>query len=235
MNTFILDWRKDEFIQLVRHNRPVLWNEIFGNEHPIDLEIGIGNGSFLVPFAKDHPSRNIVGIEIEGFYVKKANRKLIRHEISNARLLIGDAKFLTWRLFGDASIENVYINYPDPWFKKRHKKRRLVNPVSLRMLALKMRSELTIATDDEEYRDWVIESIDETRCFDHVFPGVYVRELEGYYPTKYEKKWKDQGKSVFYMKFKKRQDPEIDWEEYIRTQNLQFTLNKAMGLTAKGL
>ena len=233
MNTFILDWRKDELIQLIRQNHPVLWNKIFGNDYPIDLEIGIGNGSFLVPFSKDHPERNMIGIEIEGFYVKKANKKLIKQEIPNARLLIGDAKFLTWRLFADHSIDNVYINYPDPWFKKRHKKRRLVNPISLRMMALKMRGELTIATDDEEYRDWVIESINSTHCFESIFSGNFVQELPNYYPTKYERKWKEQGKSVFYLRFKKKQDPEIDWEDYIRTQNLQFTLDKAMGLTIK--
>lgn len=229
MNTYIIDWRKDEIKQLIRTGAPVLWHDYFGNAFPLDLEIGIGNGSFLVPFAKDHPQRNIIGIEIEGFYVKKANKKLLKNDLGNARLLIGDAKFLTWKLFADESIEDVYINYPDPWFKKRHKKRRLINTYSLRMLALKMRSVLTIATDDEEYRDWVIESIRETGCFESLFPSVYVSELENYYSTKYEKKWKEQGKPVFYMKFRKINNPEMNWDEYIETQNLRFTLNKAMG------
>lgn len=229
MNTYIIDWHKEEVKRLIQEGVPVDWQDVFENRYPLDLEIGIGNGSFLVPFAKDHPDRNMVGIEIEGVYLKKANKKLIKQAISNARLLIGDAKFLTWKLFADESIEDVYINYPDPWFKKRHKKRRLINPISLRLLALKMRSILTIATDDEEYRDWVIASIKETQCFEPMLPKIFVTELENYYPTKYEKKWKDQGKPVFYMKFRKNQNPEIDWAEYIETQNLQFTLNKVMG------
>lgn len=229
MNTYIIDWRRDEIKQLIRTGSPVLWQDFFGNTFPLDLEIGIGNGSFLVPFAKDHQQRNIVGIEIEGFYVKKANKKLLKNDLTNGRLLIGDAKFLAWKLFADESIEDVYINYPDPWFKKRHKKRRLINAYSLRMLALKMRSVLTIATDDEEYRDWVIESVLETGCFETLFPSVYVNELENYYSTKYEKKWKEQGKPVFYMKFKKIRNPEMNWDEYVETQNLRFTLNKAMG------
>lgn len=229
MNTYIFDWRKEDINFLIRNNIPVLWQDVFENTNLLDLEIGIGNGSFLVPFAKDHSQRNIVGIEIEGGYVKKADQKLLKQDISNARLLIGDAKFLTWKLFADESIEDIYINYPDPWFKKRHKKRRLINPISLRMLALKMRSVLTIATDDEEYRDWVVSSINETCCFETEFPNTYVTELADYYSTKYEKKWKDQGKPVFYMKFRKKRNPEIDWNEYIQTQNLQFTLDKAMG------
>jgi len=229
LNTYIIDWHKEPINDLIRREVPVHWQDVFENAFPLDLEIGIGNGSFLVPFAKDHPDRNMIGIEIEGVYLKKANKKLLKQTISNARLLIGDAKFLTWKLFADESIDDVYINYPDPWFKKRHKKRRLINPISLRLLALKMRSVLTIATDDEEYRDWVIRSIHETKCFDPIFPNTYVNELENYYSTKYEKKWKDQGKPVFYMKFRKTRNPEIDWAEYIETQNLQFTLNKAMG------
>lgn len=229
MNTYIIDWHQEEVKRLIQEGVPVDWQDVFENKYPLDLEIGIGNGSFLVPFVKDHPNRNMVGIEIEGVYLKKANKKLIKQAISNARLLIGDAKFLTWKLFADECIEDVYINYPDPWFKKRHKKRRLINPISLRLLALKMRSILTIATDDEEYRDWVIASIKETQCFEPLLPKIFVTELENYYPTKYEKKWKDQGKQVFYLKFRKNRNPEIDWAEYIETQNLQFTLNKAMG------
>ncbi|MBL7959565.1 tRNA (guanosine(46)-N7)-methyltransferase TrmB [bacterium] len=229
MNTYIIDWHQEEVKRLIQEGVPVDWQDVFENKYPLDLEIGIGNGSFLVPFAKDHPNRNMVGIEIEGVYLKKANKKLIKQALSNARLLIGDAKFLTWKLFADESIEDVYINYPDPWFKKRHKKRRLINPISLRLLALKMRSILTIATDDEEYRDWVIASIKETQCFEPLLPKIFVTELENYYPTKYEKKWKDQGKQVFYLKFRKNRNPEIDWAEYIETQNLQFTLKKVMG------
>ena len=229
MNTYIIDWHKEPINDLIRRNVPVRWHNVFENAFPLDLEIGIGNGSFIVPFSKDHPERNIIGIEIEGVYLKKANKKLLKQDISNARLLIGDAKFLAWKLFDDESIEDVYINYPDPWFKKRHKKRRLINVYSLRMLALKMRSVLTIATDNEEYRDWVIQSVQETKCFDAVFSTVYVNEMENYYATKYEKKWKEQGKPVFYMKFKKKKSPEMNWDEYIKTQNLQFTLNKAMG------
>jgi tRNA (guanine-N7-)-methyltransferase len=229
LNTYIIDWRRDEIKQFIRTGAPVLWQDFFGNTSPLDLEIGIGNGSFLVPFARDHLERNIVGIEIEGFYVKKANKKLLKNDLTNGRLLIGDAKFLAWKLFADESIEDVYINYPDPWFKKRHKKRRLINVFSLRMLALKMKSVLTIATDDEEYRDWVIGSIQETGCYEALFPEVYVNELDNYYSTKYEKKWKEQGKPVFYMKFKKIRNPEMNWDEYIETQNLRFTLNKAMG------
>ncbi len=222
----IVNWRNSEITERIISNVSLDWTEIFGNAHPVDLEIGIGNGSFLVPFAHDHPDRNIVGVEMEGQYLRKADKKLSRQDLTNARLLIGDARLLVWKLFADGSIEDVYINYPDPWFKKRHKKRRLVNPMSLRMLARKMKSVLTIATDDEEYRDWVIASIQEINCFEKVFANFYECTLENYYSTKYEKKWKEQGKPVFYMKFRKTADPDLDIENYIDSQNVRFALHR---------
>jgi tRNA (guanine-N7-)-methyltransferase len=206
---------------------PLDWSEIFGNANPVDLEIGIGNGSFLVPFAKDHPERNMVGLEIAGEYVRKADKKLIRQNIPNAKLMIGDAKLLVWKLFADEQVENIYINYPDPWFKKRHKKRRLINPFFLRMLAAKMKSDLTVATDDAEYRDFVVACIREVGCFENLLADDFVQTLENYYSTKYEKKWKSQGKDVFYMKFRKLENPAfIPGDEYIETQNLRFALDR---------
>lgn len=224
--TCIVNWRDESILKNILTDTPLDWSSIFQNDHPADLEIGIGNGSFLVPFVRDHAGRNMVGIEIESFYARKADKNLVKNNLTNGRVLIGDAKLLTWKLFAPRSIDNVYINFPDPWFKKRHKKRRMVNPLTLSMLASKMRSILTIATDDEEYRDWVIECIEETQCFGKVYPDYFINTLEGYYPTKYEKKWRAQGKNIFYMKFQKIAEPNLNIDEYILTQNLRFVLDK---------
>lgn len=205
---------------------PPVWSGIFGNSNPVDIEIGIGNGSFMAPFCTAHPERNLIGVEIDGFYAKKADRKLIQSSPVNARLLIGDAKLLVWRLIGPKSIENIYINYPDPWFKRRRLKRRVVNAGSLRMLAEKMTGILTVVTDDPEYREWVLDAVRECACFETAFSDGFVTALDGYFSTKYEKKWKAQGKTCYYMKFKKTQHPVLDAEEYIATQNLRFPLNK---------
>jgi tRNA (guanine-N7-)-methyltransferase len=227
----ILNWHNPEIARQMISGTPLDWAEVFGNSNPLDLEIGIGNGSFLVPFAKDHPARNVVGVEIEGQYLRKADGKLTRQNVTNAKLLIGDAKLLVWKLFADESVEDIYINYPDPWFKKRHLKRRVINPVSLRLFAQKMRSVLTIATDDEAYRDFVIDCIQGMNCFENLFPNFFVNMLDDYYPTKYERKWKEQGKPVFYLKFRKVKHPELDIEEYIDSQNLRFALEQLTGKT----
>lgn len=225
---FILNWKNDFVACHVREDRVVSWHEVFGNTHPLDLEIGIGNGSFLAPFAAAHPDRNIVGIELESLYLRKADHKLVTGGMTNGRLLVGDAKLLLWKLFADGSIADVYVNYPDPWFKKRHKKRRLINETSLRMMARKMTGTLTIATDDPEYRDFVLESSRSLSCLRTVFDNGYAGSLPGYVETKYERKWKDQGKPVFYMQFQKMCTPEVDIDDYIETHNLRFSLGRIL-------
>ena len=223
---FILNWRNKITDEHIARDTPFDWPALFGNSNPIDLEIGIGNGSFLVPFAHDYRNRNIVGIEIEGQYVRRADKRLTREGLTNSRLLIGDAKLYAWKLFADESISDLYLNFPDPWFKKRHLKRRIVSPITLKMFTIKIQNVLTIVTDDEEYRDWVIECVDSVACLEKVFPSYFVNELDGYYPTKYEKKWRAHGKAIFYMKFRKTGLPDIDVEEYRHSQNLDFALNK---------
>ncbi len=222
----IVNWQNQKVKMHLLSGKPLQWQTIFANTNPIDLEIGIGNGSFMVPFCRDHMERNMIGVEIEGFYLKKADRKLETNKLTNGKLLIGDAKLLVWKLIGEETLENVYINYPDPWFKKRRLKRRVINSQSLRMIATKMRGMLTIATDDEDYRDGVVESIRESGCFDAVFDSIWTSELPGYYETKYERKWKAMGKPVFYMKFRKTIHPKLDEIEFIETQNLDFALKK---------
>jgi tRNA (guanine-N7-)-methyltransferase len=224
--TNIINWREPAIEQRIIRNAPIDWRTEFQNDNPIDLEIGIGNGSFLVPFANDHPDRNIIGIEIDGLYLKKADRKLVRQNISNARLIIGDAKLLVWSLIGDETIDNLYVHFPDPWFKKRHIKRRMINAITLRLFARKIRSALTVSTDDPEYKDWVLECVPESGCFENAFTTPWVESLDGHYMTKYEKKWRAEGKPIYFMKFLKSNQPAINTDEYILSQNLGFPISR---------
>lgn len=223
--TFILNWRNDRIKNQIADGKPISWPDVFARKAPLDLEIGIGNGSFLVPFAEAHPERNIVGIDIEAEFVVKADRKLSRLGLTNARLLIGDAKLYLYKLFADRGVENLYIHFPDPWFKKRHKKRRLINPVFLKLAARRISGKVRVATDDEEYRDWVVEAMSGASCFDSG-PAWLDQPASDYFPTKYEKKWRSEGKPVYYMDFEKRVDPILDEEEYIDSQNLRYPLSK---------
>ena len=110
--------------------------------------------------------------------------------LSNVKLIHYDARFFI-ELFKNNSVKNVYINFPDPWPKKRHHKRRLLKPDFLTLLSDKMINGglLHIATDHENYKDEIVNNLIECGRFASEFDGWYVNELVDYYPTKYYRKF----------------------------------------------
>lgn len=103
-------------------------NAILGGEGPIELEIGFGTGSFLLDRAKANPYRRIVGIETKRKLVRNICDKVAQRSLQNASVFHADALKTLSRIVPDSSIEKVFINFPDPWWKKRHAKRLLMVP-----------------------------------------------------------------------------------------------------------
>ncbi|MED4334709.1 tRNA (guanosine(46)-N7)-methyltransferase TrmB, partial [Geobacillus stearothermophilus] len=99
------------------------WRELFGNERPIHIEIGTGKGKFITEMAKLHPDLNFIGIELYPSVLVSALDKLIESELPNVRLLNANAKDLG-TFFADGEVSRIYLNFSDPWPKKRHEKRR---------------------------------------------------------------------------------------------------------------
>jgi tRNA (guanine-N7-)-methyltransferase len=214
---FIIDWRGRDY--------PLDLNSIFGRDSEVELEIGFGNGLFLMQVASDHKEKNFVGIELVNFFARKAEKKIIKAELENVRLFVGDAKLLLLILFHDRTFDQIYLNFPDPWFKKRHKKRRMLKVCFNRLLAKRLKDGgvVSIATDHSEFRDFVIESMLDSGSFISEYPEGFTLENPGTYPTKYEQKWRSQGKEIYYMKFRKIYHPHVfDVNEYLTEENLWF-------------
>lgn len=116
---------------------PVDWSAIYGRAAPLHLEIGYNRGKFLVALARQLPGANVVGIEIRRRYCWRLANMLGPDPQAprNLRFIWADARATSRVLFGAASLTGVYINFPDPWWKKRHAKRRLVNVGFARELA----------------------------------------------------------------------------------------------------
>ena len=103
---------------------PGKWQEIFGNQHPIHIEIGMGKGKFLHTMAKDHPGINYIGIEKYSTVLLRAVQKMEQEELPNLKLLRMDAEEIA-EVFGHGEVARIYLNFSDPWPKDRHAKRRL--------------------------------------------------------------------------------------------------------------
>jgi tRNA (guanine-N7-)-methyltransferase len=99
----------------------------FGRQAPLEVEVGSGKGLFLLTAAREHPEHDFLGCEIAGKYARLAAARLARQGLGNARLVHGDAARLLTEVLPDRCAVAVHIYFPDPWWKKRHHKRRIMN------------------------------------------------------------------------------------------------------------
>lgn len=126
---------------------------LFGNDRPVELEIGCGKGGFLLEQAREQPERNYVGIEWAGKYFRYAADRMRRWGVTNVRLIRTDARHLVCRQLPPDSLAALHVYHPDPWPKKRHHKRRLFTPefAAAAVRALQPGARWAIQTDHEEY------------------------------------------------------------------------------------
>jgi len=128
------------------------WRKVFARpEQPLDLEIGFSTGRWLLKYAQDFPGRNIAGLEIRTKFIEYVKNKITQAGLTNAYVLKANAGTALPELFAPGSLSRVIIMFPDPWYKARHLKRRVVNQNFLRELAgyLRPDAELHIATDQK--------------------------------------------------------------------------------------
>jgi tRNA (guanine-N7-)-methyltransferase len=139
--------------------KPILWKDLYGNDHPVELEIGMGKGTFLTEQAKARPGVNFFGIEWANWFWRYASDRLRRNGCTNARTVRAEALFFLREHVADDSLAVLHVYFPDPWPKKRHHKRRLVQEPfmqqALRVLAPGGR--LQIVTDHKGYFEENIE------------------------------------------------------------------------------
>ncbi len=135
------------------------WREEFAvsSEHPLDLEIGTGNGYFFAHLANTNPERALVGIELKFKPLIQSIRRAVRGGAKNARIIRYDAVRLD-DLFATGELNNVYIHHPDPWLKKRQWKHRLIQTEFLVELYRLMRpgSFVDFKTDSRDYFEWAV-------------------------------------------------------------------------------
>ena len=137
--------------------QPILLSEIFGNDHPIEIDLGSGSGKFLVESGVRYPERNFLGIERLLGRVRKTRRKACQLKLGNVRVLRVEIDYAVRYLLLPNSISRFHLSFPDPWPKRRHHTRRLVDGEFLEAInaALEPNGELWIKTDHVEYFRWI--------------------------------------------------------------------------------
>lgn len=143
------------------------WSTYFKNEQPVDLEIGCGRPHFFFDRALNYPERNIVGIEWKYEFMAQAQRRIMREGFKNAAAFHGNAWLLVPLLFKESSLFQVFVNFPDPWWKLRHKKRLVLNDVFLDALKHCMVKDgsILLQTDVADLFDFYASTVHEHGAF----------------------------------------------------------------------
>lgn len=186
--------------EAVQPQVPGTWKEIFGNNHPIHIEIGMGKGKFIHTMAKEHPDINYVGIEKYSSVLLRAIQKMEQEELPNLKFLRMDAEDIA-TVFGPEEVDKIYLNFSDPWPKDRHAKRRLPSREFLARydVILKKDSRLEFKTDNRALFDFAVEELEpagwkaEVITYDLHKDG---KLMEGNVMTEYEEKFSAMGNPI---------------------------------------
>ncbi len=181
---------------------------IFGRAAPRILEIGFGNGESLAEIAKNHPQNDYLGIEVHRPGVGHLLQLIQEQGLSNLRVMSEDAVEIMEKQIPDGSLDALYLFFPDPWHKKKHHKRRQVQPAWAQLVRRKLKpgGKLHLATDWENYAEHMLEVLSAAEGFRNTSPtGDYVRKPDYRPETKFERRGLRLGHGVWDLLFEKIQ------------------------------
>lgn len=176
------------------------WSELFHNEHPLHIEIGMGKGQFIHQLAEQNPEINYIGIEMYSSVLYRALEKREQSELNNLYFLRFDAKYLC-DIFAADEVSRIYLNFSDPWPKDRHAKRRLTSTGFLEIYdrILKKDGYIQFKTDNRDLFDFSVETVNESSCWkikELTYDLHHSEFLPGNIMTEYESRFVAEGKPI---------------------------------------
>lgn len=194
------------------------WDGLFSASNPLNLEIGCGHGRFLKHMAEHYPQQHFIGIELISKLVNKLARQLEREQMNNALVIKADAMLALQELFYNGQLSQIFINFPDPWFKKRHRNRRVMREDTLTLYAQKLKTGgyLNFVTDNLPYAQDVEELLNDHPDFEKLEQPAHYGVI-----TKYENKWLQQNREIYRLSYQCMvQHPIRSWSEFPSSQSL---------------
>jgi tRNA (guanine-N7-)-methyltransferase len=184
------------------------WKSIFPQTRPTIVEIGCGKGCFLSKAAKRDSHCNFIGIERLSKRIEKTKKKLENFQLENTALVCAVAEEVFPHWFSDYPLHKILIQCPDPWPKKRHHRRRLIQEpfISAMYHALEPQGFIEINTDHPEYASFILEHMEKTTLFQNLYgSGQWSFETDEAIETIHHIKFKKLGRKIHYFRFQKKQ------------------------------
>ncbi len=179
---------------------PGTWKNIFQNDNPIQIEIGMGKGKFIHTMAKLHPEINYIGIEKYSSVLLRAIQKMEEDELPNLKFIRMDAEDIQ-KVFAKGEVDRIYLNFSDPWPKDRHARRRLPSREFLSRydVILKKDGDLEFKTDNRPLFDFAVEELDPAGWQARIITYDLHKDLElmqNNVMTEYEEKFSSLGNPI---------------------------------------
>lgn len=191
----------EPILELVDSNPTgVHWGSYFGNENPIELDVGCGRGLFVFSASRRNSQRNYIGIELDYKEARRAARRIKKTESPNARFWGGDVNLAYQKLIVSGTVDAIHVYFPDPWWKSRHRKRRVFNDLFVNQSSqlLKVGGHLHSWTDVEEYFGVIESLMDHHPDFRRLeAPMERIPENDMDYQTSFERKKRKLGLPIY--------------------------------------
>lgn len=186
---------------------PLDLDAAFGRTGPVALEIGPGGGEWAIGMARAHPLINLLAVEYKHYRVGNIAARLDRYGITTVRVAWAEASEFMRRAIGGTRLDAIHVNFPDPWPKRRHRHRRLLQPAFLEgcIAVLKPGGVFTMATDVQDYAADVAAHLGTLTQLENLHPATtLVDSVDGHFQTVFEKRFRAQGLPIFFLQFRRR-------------------------------
>jgi tRNA (guanine-N7-)-methyltransferase len=190
---------------------PIVWRELFGNDNPVEIEVGFGKGLYLTTAGAARPEVNFLGVEIVRKYQLYAATRLAGRGITNVRVACADGRAVLRDRVAARSVAAVHVYFPDPWWKARHRKRRVFTPefAHAAATALDVGGRLLIATDVEAYHGVMTQIVRDLgpafRELPPPAPSEPRHDMD--YLTNFERKFRKEGRPIFRAAYERTREP----------------------------